>query len=168
MDEAAQEGAGGQHHGAGSEDPAVRRHDARDPVAVDGEVLDRGLDDFEVRDGGNRRLHGLAVKLAVGLGAGTLHRRPLALIEDAELDAGLVGHAAHEAVERVDLAHEMAFAQAADGGVAGHLADGGEAVGEERRLGAHARGSSGRLAARVAAADDDDVEGLGQVRTHSR
>ncbi len=79
-----------------------------------------------------------------------------------------IGHAAHEAVQGVDLAHEMAFAEAADGGVAGHLADGGEAVGEKRGLGAHARGRSGRLAARVAAADDDDVEGLGQVLAHGR
>ncbi len=30
MDEAAQEGAGGQHHGAGREAPAVSRHDAGD------------------------------------------------------------------------------------------------------------------------------------------
>ncbi len=88
MDEAAQEGARGQHNGAGGEAAAVSRQDAGHAVAVDGEVLDRGLDHLEVGGGRNRRLHGLAVELAVGLGAGALHSRPLGLVEDPELDAG--------------------------------------------------------------------------------
>ena len=44
-----------------------------------------------------------------------------------------IGHPAHHAVERVDLAHQMALAQPADGRVAGHLADGGELMGDEQR-----------------------------------
>ena len=63
------------------------------------------------------------VEPAVGLGA----RRPdggaLAAVEHAELDAGLVGDEAHEAAEGVDLADDLALADAADGGVAGHAAD---------------------------------------------
>ena len=39
-------------------------------------------------------------------------------------------------VERVDLAHEMALAEAADRRIAGHFADGGEAMGDERGRGA--------------------------------
>ena len=114
----------------------------------------------------DRVLHGPAVELAVGLGAGTLHGRALAAVEHAELDAGLVGDAAHHAVEGIDLAHEMALAQAADGRIAGHLADGREAVGDERRPGAQARGRGRRLAAGMAAADDDDIEALALVLGH--
>ena len=40
-----------------------------------------------------------------------------------------VGDAAHDAVEGVDLANEMALAEAADGRVAGHGADGREPCG---------------------------------------
>ncbi len=107
---------------------------------VDDQVLDRGLDHFEARRGLDRRLHGLAVELAVGLGAGALHGRALAAVEHAELDAGLVGDPAHQPVKRIDLAHQMALAEPANGRIAGHLADGGEAMGDQRRVGAEARG----------------------------
>ncbi len=112
----------------------------------------------------DRRLHGLAVELAVGLGAGALHGRSLAAVEHPELDAGLVGDAAHQPVEGIDLAHQMALAEPADGRVAGHLADGREAVGDERRPGAQARGRGRGLAAGMAAADDDDIEALAHRR----
>ncbi len=158
MDEPAQEGAGGEHHGAGADAFAAGGDDAGHGALLDDQVLDGGLDHFEARRGADRRLHGLAVELAVGLGARALDRRALAAVEHAELDAGGVGHAAHEAVERIDLAHEMALAETADGGVAGHLADGGEAVGDQRRARAHAGRGRSRLAAGMAAADDDDVE----------
>ena len=87
----------------------------------------------EVRRLGDQPLHRRAVELAVGLGARALHGRALAAVEDAELDAGGVGGAAHQPVERVDLAHEMALAEAADRRIAGHLADRREALGDERR-----------------------------------
>ena len=54
------------------------------------------------------------IELAVGLRARALHRRALAPVQQAELDAGGVGGPAHDPVQRVDLAHQMAFAQAAD------------------------------------------------------
>ena len=140
---------------------AIGGDDAGDAALLDDQVLDRGFDHLEVRRGADRRLHGLPVELAVGLGAGALHRRALAAVQHAELDAGRVGDAAHQAVERVDLAHQMALAEPADGRIAGHLADGREAVGDQRRARAHARGRGRGLAAGMAAADDDDIEGLG-------
>ena len=62
------------------------------------------------------------------------------------------------AVEGVDLADQVALAQAADGRVAGHLADRLELVGEQQRARAQPRGRGRGLAAGVAAADDDHVE----------
>ena len=131
---------------------------------LDDQVLDRGFDHVEVRRGADRRLHGLAVELAVGLGAGTLHRRAFAAVQHAELDAGQVGDLAHQAVEGVDLADQMTLAEPANGRIAGHLADGGEAVGDQRRARAHARRSGSSLAAGMAAADHDNVEGVGIPR----
>ena len=46
MDEAAQEGAGGENHGACRQAATVRRNDAGDGAAFDRQVLDRSLDDF--------------------------------------------------------------------------------------------------------------------------
>ena len=103
-------------------------------------------------------LHRRRIELAVGLGARTAHCRSLAAIEHAKLDAAGIGDAAHQAVERVDLADQMAFAEPADGGIAGHGADGGEAMGDQRRARAHARGGGRRLTAGMAAADDNHIE----------
>ena len=80
-----------------------------------------------------------------------------------------VGHLAHQAVERVDLADQMALAKPANGRIAGHFADGGEAVGDQCRARADPGRGSSRLAAGMAAADDDhvvdaSVEGLGIPR----
>ena len=126
MDQPAQEGAGGQHHRAARDSSArravttpataaVRRRSDPPPRAS---ITSR----FGVRP--DRGLHGRAVELAVGLGARPLHGRALGAVEQAELDAGRVGHPPHQPVQRIDLAHQMALAEPADGRVAGHLADG--------------------------------------------
>ena len=99
-----------------------------------------------------------AIELAVGLGARPLHGRTLGAVQHAELDAGLVDDAAHQPVERIDLAHEMPLAEAADGRVARHLADGLELVRDQRRARAHTRRRRRCLAARVPASHNDDVE----------
>ncbi len=160
VDQAAQEGAGGEHDRARPEAAAVGRDDAGGGALFDDEVLDRGLDHLQVGRGADGGLHGGLVELAVGLGARALHGRALGAVEQAELDAGGVGHPAHQAVEGVDLAHQVALAEAADGRVARHLADGGEAVRDERRARPHARSRRRSLAAGMAAADHDDVERL--------
>ena len=69
-----------------------------------------------------------------------------------------IGDAAHQAVERIDLAHQMALAEPADRRIARHRADGREPLRDKRGARAHARGRGGGLAAGVAAADDDHVE----------
>ena len=87
-------------------------------------------------------------------------------VEDTKLDAGGVGDAAHQAVERVDFADEMAFAESADGRIAGHRANRSGGMGEEGRAGAHARGRGGGLAAGMAAADHDDVKRVHRLELH--
>src|SRR5690349_4835469 len=101
--------------------------------------------------------HADAVHFLVALGA----RRPdggtAAGIEQAELDADGVGDFAHDAAERVDFTDEVAFGDAADGGVAGHLRDEVEVHGDHGGFEAHARRGAGGLATGVTGADDDDV-----------
>ena len=52
----------------------------------------------------------------------------------------------------------MTLAEATDGRIAGHGADGGEAMGNQRRPRAHTGGRSRRLTAGVAATDNDHIE----------
>ena len=132
MDHSAQEGAGGEDDGAAGDRAAVGELDARDGAGVGCDPSGFPFDDGQVRRLGDQRLHGAPIELSVGLGARPLDGGTLAAIEDAELNAGRIGGARHHAVERVDLAHQMALAQAADRRVAGHFADRRETMGDER------------------------------------
>jgi hypothetical protein len=74
------------------------------------------------------------------------------------LDAAFIGYMAHQAVQSVDFSNQMAFAEAADGRIAGHGADGGESVRHERRFGAHTSTCGRGFTAGMAAANHDNVE----------
>ena len=124
----------------------------------DNELVRLALDHAEIGGLADGGLHRRGIELAVGLGTRTPHGRTLAAVEHAELDARRIGHPAHQPVERIDLADQMALAETADGGIAGHRADGRKAMGHQRRPRTHARRRARGLAAGVAAADDDDVE----------
>ena len=101
---------------------------------------------------------GPLVELAVGLRARGAHRRTLARVQGAELDAGLVRRERHGAAQRIDLLDQMALADAADGRVAAHLAERLDVVGEQQRAPPHAGGRERGLGAGVAAADHDHVD----------
>ena len=95
------------------------------------------------------------IKDAVRLCARGSNRRTFAGIQAAELDAGFVGCQRHRATECVEFTHEMAFADAADGGIARHLSERFDVVCEQKRLRAHAGGGKRGFRACVSAADDD-------------
>ena len=122
------------------------------------QIVDRLLEERQIRLVFQAAADRLLVEHAVGLGPRRAHRRPLARIQHPELDPGLVGGERHRAAERVDLLDQVAFADAADRRVAGHLAEGLDAVGQQERAAAHAGGGKRGLGAGVAAADDDNVE----------
>ena len=60
------------------------------------------------------------VAALIRLGAQAVHSGALAAVEHAALQKGAVDGDAHLTAQRVQLAHQMALARAADGGVAGH------------------------------------------------
>ena len=69
-----------------------------------------------------------------------------------------IGRPGHHPVEGIDLPDQMALAQPADGGIAGHLADGRRVVGEQQGPRATARRGRRGFAAGVPTAHDDDVK----------
>ena len=71
-----------------------------------------------------------------------------------------IGDPAHQTIQRIDLADQMTLAETADGGIAGHGPDGRETMGHEGGPGAHPRSGTRGFTAGMAAADDDDVEGV--------
>ena len=159
MDHAAQEGSGGKHDRPGGDGVPACERDARDPSPpVQNEVLHSAGAQFEAGLFVQQRSDRPAVQLAVGLGARSLHGRPLAAVQHPELDARPVDGAAHDTVERVDLAHQVALAEPADRRIAGHFADGFELMGHEQRPRTPPRRGGGRFAACMAPANDNDVE----------
>jgi len=179
------EGAGGQHHGLSAQVKglahavdrselsaavgriasvmrAVRPADAHAHAATgfQDEVVDGARDRLQIWPCGQHLLHRAGVGVFVTLAARAVHRRALALVEHAELDARGVGHPAHEAAQGVDLADDLALGQAADGRVAAHGAGLGRVHGDQRHPAGGCqqvgRGPGG-LGPRVAATDHHHV-----------
>ncbi len=76
------------------------------------------------------------------------------------MDRRSIGGARDQPVEGIDLAHQMPLAEPADRRIAAHRADRSEIETDQRHPRAHPRRNRRRLAARMPAADDDDVEGV--------
>jgi hypothetical protein len=103
------------------------------------------------------RLHGQTVALFVALEACGLDGRSLGGVEKAEVNRGPVGDPTHLTAQGIDLLDELAFSETADRGIAGHQGKGVEIDIEQKRLATHPRRCQRRLAARMAAPDNDNV-----------
>ena len=122
-DAAAQGGAGGNDHTLAGIVAVQIGVDAGDVAVPDFQAHDLGLVNVQVGGQLQRMLHVDMVTLAVGLHPQTVHRGTLAPVEHPALQKGGVGGNAHQAAQGVDLPHQVALGGAADGGVAGHVAD---------------------------------------------
>jgi hypothetical protein len=76
------------------------------------------------------------------------------------MDRRRIGRAPDQAVERIDLAHQMSFAEPADRRIAAHRADCREIEAYERGARTHPRGRRRRFAAGMTAADNQDIEAV--------
>ncbi len=171
VDEAVEEGSGGDDGGGGEDVAAVAELEASDAAGcgivrvrrvVEEDVGDFGLLDEEVGLLLEELAHADAVEGLVALGAGAPDGGAAGGVEEPELDAGGIGDFADDAAEGVDLADEVAFGDAADGGVAAHLGDQVEVEGEQGGAQTHAGGGHGGLAAGVSGADDHYIELFGE------
>ena len=157
MDEATQEGPRGQHHRTASESIARRESRRRRPgplrstrsstsasMISSPPVLQHG-----VLHRRRRRACGPPAR------AGPRTAGPLRRLSRRNWMPAAIGDAAHQPIERIDLAHQMSLAEPADRRVARHRADGLEAMRDERRPRAEPRRGGGSFAPGVPAADDD-------------
>src|SRR5437762_14336262 len=92
----------------------AERYTGHPTVPIEQQILGCTFGNLERVCFGEQLADGSAIELAVGLRPRPAHRRPLAAVQNAELDPGPVDRPAHDAVERVALAHEMSFAEPAD------------------------------------------------------
>ena len=114
-----EEGTGGDDHRPGVHGAAVaQQHSGDAPIGADLERRDFRLLDTQVRLLLQHLAHADAVQLLVHLRARRPHGGPRRGIEQAELNPDRIRHLAHDAAESVDLAHQVALGDSADGGVA--------------------------------------------------
>ena len=160
----AQERAGGQDRGSrsplGTVLQAHAAHMILAGVLLDDQTRHGATDQLDAVGGPDLARGFLAIEVTIGLAARRAHGSALARVEHPELDPGRVGHAPHRPTERNDLA----LAEPPDRGVAAHLTDLVQVEGHQRHARTQARGSQGRLDARMPAADDDHVDASGRVR----
>ena len=158
MDDPAQKSPGRQDERAASDRFAIGGLDPFDAAVFQENIGGLGVDHAEICDVPDCRLHRVPVELAVGLRPWAAHGGAFRAVKNAKLDSGFVRGASHKPVEGVDFAHEMALAEAADGGIAGHCANRGKGKGDESGACAHARRRRRRLAAGMAPAHHDHVK----------
>ena len=113
MDQATQERPRGQNHSCGTKGASIGQPNAGDGP-IDKKVIHLAFDHRQIGRAPNGDLHGCGIELSVGLGTGAAHRRPFPAVEQTKLNAAGIRNPAHETVEGVDLAHEMAFAETSD------------------------------------------------------
>ena len=128
----------------------VRPSRSRTPVTP--AILDRhrrhlGLHDTQIRLGLQHLAHANAVLLLVALRARRPHRRPAAGVQKPELNADRIGHFAHHAAERIDLANQVPLGDSPHRRIAGHLRNQVQIHGDHGRAQPHARTGARRLAA---------------------
>ena len=110
----------------------------------------------------HRGTHPRLVGHFVRLRAQGIHGRAFAGVQHARLDERIVDGAAHFAAQRVQLAHQVPLAGAADGGIAGHHGHAVQIQRQKQRALPHARARKRGFATRVPRAHHDQVKFLGK------
>ena len=132
MNDATQKRPGRQHRGAAGYACAIRAdHRRQPPVGADLQIFHSSLVKLQPRRLRQQPLHRPAVQTAVRLGSRPTDCRTLAAIEQLEVNAGQVCGAAHDPIQRIDLPHKVPLADTADRGIARHLANRRQPMGQQ-------------------------------------
>ncbi len=167
MDQTAEKGAGGDDDGPCPKLPAIGQAQSGDPTIDHDQLVGLTFDDGQTLSRCNRGLHCGGIELPVGLGPRATHSGTLPAVQDTKLDAAGITDPAHQTIEGIDFADQMALAETADRGIAGHRTDGREAMSDQRGSRTHSGRRGSGFTAGVAAANHDDIEAL-SLCSHGR
>ena len=163
VDQPGQECSRGKHNRTSPEAKSYLGHNASDPVTFKEDVVHRLLEQRQIRLALETAADSLPVKQPIRLRARRPDRRPLGRVERTELDPRLVCRQGHRAPKRIHFLYQVAFSDPANGGVARHLPQCLDTVGEQQGLAAEPGGSKRSLGAGMAAANHDYVEFSGEL-----
>ncbi len=156
MDDAIQEGAGGQNNSLSGNLNIARQFHTVNLVVPQQKADDFTRKNIKVLRPPHSVLYCKSVQLTVSLDSRTLYCRAFAAVQKAILDARQISRPCHYAIQGINLAHQMAFSQATDGRVAGHDPDLVLIQADEKCLNTHTRSSGSRFHACMSPADNDD------------
>ena len=156
MDDATQEGATGQHRGAAGNRADPQDGYAHDPLALEVETGDLACEHINTGCR-NRARDEPRIAISVSLNSGPMDRRPLASVQQAELDRRMIRRPSHHTIEGIDLSNQMSLADAADCRIAGHLAKVESRHRHQSHRRAHPVGGQGAFNTRVPSTDYDHV-----------
>ena len=136
MNFAAEEGAHREHDRRRAERQSALGNDTHHAIAFDDQILGFLLKQCQMGLGFEHASNGAFVELSIRLRPSGAHGGPLAGVQRAELDAGQIRGARHGPAQSVYFFDQMPFANAADRGIAAHLSQGLDVVGEQQCRGA--------------------------------
>ena len=155
MDQTTQKGTRSKHHRFGTEIEPHLSADSAHALAFDDEIDHGLLEDIKASLLLDDLAHRSPIQHTVCLGTSGPHSRPLAGVENPELDTCLVCGTGHRTAQGVDFLDQVTLADTAYSRVAGHLPQLLDALGEQQRGHAHARRGKRGLGAGMAATDHD-------------
>ena len=134
-------------------------------VVVDNQIVHALLKQAQMRFSVKATADRAAVQHPVGLGPGGSNGRTFARVQHPKLNTRAVRSLRHGATKGIDLAHQMTFADAPNGRITGHLAQGIHRVGQQQSGATHARGGQSGFDAGVTATDHNQVKLCRRVHT---
>ena len=158
MDTPAKECPDRQNHCRRAKPQPAGSNDTRHPALLHHQVVYRLLKQLQPGLCFKRCAHGTAVQHPIGLRPRRAHRRSLAGIEYPKLDTGPVCGARHNAAQRIDLAHQVAFTDTANRRIATHLAERVEVVRQQQGSRTKPRRRQCGLGTGMAATYHDHIE----------
>ena len=157
VDQAVEEGAGGDDDGTAQKNIPIGATHTGHPGSFGQQLFHRSLANREALLPLHPLPHASAIAEHVRLATAPLDGGTLGTIEHAELDAGRVGHQTHGPAEGVDLLDQIALGQSTDGRIARHVSHRLHGHRHHEGLAAHPCRRQSRLTPRMAAPHHDHV-----------
>ena len=149
---------GAENNGLRRDGRAVGENEARNPLSLQVERRRFAFDHGKIALPLHHAMDGCLEQAPVCLDTWPPNGRAFRAVEHPVMDRGGIRGPPDDPVKRVDLAHEMAFAQSSDGRITAHCADSIAREGNQPDSHTHACSRRGRFHAGVAAADYKDIE----------
>src|SRR5690554_444322 len=159
-----EESAGTQHHGFAQEANAGFCNHTPYAITIDDQISRRLLKQGQIWLIFKHTTNSGFVTYAISLGPCSTHSWAFSCIKNAKLNTGMIGGQAHGPAQCIDLLDQMALADTTDSGVARHLTQSLDVMGQQQSMTAHASSSQSGFGSRMATADDDDVKAVGVIQ----